>query len=444
MDFFPKNFIWGTATSSYQIEGAGNEGGKGESIWDKFAHSTKKINNNDTGDIACNHYHLYKEDIAHMKEMGVNAYRFSISWPRIFPHGRGLINQEGIDFYNNLIDHLVANEIQPFITLHHWDLPLELSKSGGWSSRETVDAFVNYAETCFEAYGDRVKYWITFNEPLVFTVLFSRWGVYQKHNGKTFNLRRAVQASHLVNCAHARTVQKFKDIKIKGGKVGITHVAMPAYGKGFFNKKIAKIAYDISVRWWIEPSLKGCYPLKLFKWFKFLFRAPMVEDGELSLIEENIGDFIGINYYRPLRIGKNKELTMKYNDVGWEVYPRGLLDLLKDIDEIYEKPEIFITENGFPSSNEPESVEMRIEDDERCDYIKNHLLALNQAIKTGINIKGYFLWSLMDNFEWLHGYSTRFGLIHVNFANQQRTWKKSANLYKNIISNDRTKELIEN
>lgn len=442
---FPEGFIWGAATASYQIEGAWNEDGKGESVWDKFSHIPGKIQNGDTGDIACDHYHRYKEDVQIMKELGLNAYRFSVSWPRIFPKGKGNINLKGVQFYDNLINELVKNDIEPVLTLYHWDLPIELNKIGAWESREVVDAFAEYARFMFNHFGDRVKKWITFNEPLVFAVWFYFIGIYGEKD-----LTSGMRATHLVNVAHAKAIEAFRSSDHSDGKIGITLNLDPVYpnSESSLDKEASIIVDGFINRWYLDPVLKAKYPDDIFAILEKNYNYAPIPEEDLNLLKDNPMDFLGINNYSCSRIGiKNKEdlnnipkllLPKKpkrgteVTEMGWEVYPAGFYDLLKRVDKDYNHPLIYITENGM-AAKDNNIVKNIVQDDDRVSYLKRYLEAAHRAIVDGVNLRGYFVWSLLDNFEWIEGYSKRFGIIRVDYEIQKRIWKKSALWYKNVI-----------
>ena len=441
---FPDEFLWGAATSSYQIEGAWNEDGKGENVWDQICHNTKKVQNGDTGDTACDHYHRYKEDIQLMSELGLKAYRFSVSWPRIFPSGKGTINNKGINFYDNLINELLANEIEPVLTLYHWDLPVPLQKIGGWESREVVDAYVNYASFMFDHYGDRVKKWITFNEPLVFTIWFYSRGLYNKRD-----VRGGLISSINVNAAHAKAVEIYHQSKNPDGLIGISLNLSHVYPESDseLDKKAVIYTDGIYNRWFLDPVLRASYPNDILELIEKPYNIPKIPKDDIELLENNPIDFLGINNYSCTRVSVKKEndLTIlgnftetnkvkgrEYTEMGWEVCPKGFYDLLIRVDEDYDHPMIYITENGSAYKDD-KKINGIIQDDDRINYFKQYLEAASQTIKKGVNLKGYFAWSLMDNFEWIYGYSKKFGLIHINLKSQERTWKKSAYWYRDVI-----------
>ncbi|MFX1418738.1 MAG: GH1 family beta-glucosidase [Promethearchaeota archaeon] len=444
---FPEGFVWGAATSSYQIEGAWNEDSKGESVWDALCHTKKLIRDGNTGDIACDHYHRYKEDVQLMKEMNLQAYRFSVSWPRIFPKGKGKINLKGVEFYDNLINELIENDIEPFITLYHWDLPLELNKLGAWESREVVDAFVDYAKFMFDHYGDRVKKWITFNEPLVFAIWFNFLGLYGKAD-----ISAGFRATHLINIAHAKAIEIYRDSDNSDGIIGITHNIDSIYPKtdSSLDKEATTILDGLLNRWFLDPVFKAEYPRDTLTLLEKYFDFPLIPDDDLQLLKQNPLDFLGVNNYGCTRVNLNKpidktsdfyklllpkkpEKGVEVSDMGIEVYPEGLYDLLKRVNRDYNHPLIYITENGMACKDEV-IIDNIVQDDDRLSYLQRYLAAANRAMNEGVNLKGYFVWSLLDNFEWIEGYSKRFGLIRVNYETQERMWKKSALWYQDVIT----------
>ncbi len=444
---FPEGFQWGAATSSYQIEGAWNEDGKGKSMWDKISHDTGFIKNDDTGDVACDHYHRYKDDIQLMKEIGLNAYRFSISWPRIFPTGKGRINSKGVKFYDNLVNELLENEIEPVVTLYHWDLPAALNEIGAWESREVVDAYVEYANFMFNHFGDRVKMWITFNEPMIFTYFFYFGGFY----GKRGDIEGGVRASHLVNVAHAKAIGAYRSSEHSDGQIGITLNLSQVYPEteSSLDKTAATTVHALINRWFLDPVFKASYPPESLKFFQERFDLSLITKEDLTLLKKNPMDFLGINNYscRRISIKRSEDLTnlgkllmpsrkkkgVEVSEMGWEVCPDGLYDLLKLVDEDYNHPLIYITENGMACKDD-KIVGGMVQDDDRLNYLKRYFEAANRAIKEGVKLKGYFVWSLMDNFEWIEGYSKKFGLIKINYDTQERIWKKSAMWYRDVIT----------
>ena len=409
---FPAEFIWGAATSSYQIEGAWNEDGKGKNIWDSISHTPGMVKNGDTGNVACDHYHHYNEDVQLMAEMGLKAYRFSISWSRIFPEGKGDINPKGVEFYDNLIDELLKYNIEPFITLYHWDLPLKMNKLGAWESREVVEAFVDFSTFMFDHYGDRVKYWITFNEPMIFTLYFYMLGAY----GKRGDFSGGIRSSHLVNIAHAKAVKAYRTSKYPDGKIGITLNLSSIYPKkeSSLNKKATVLVDGIYNRWYLDPVLKARYPSDVLEILNKKVDLSHITSEDLNLLEDNQGDFLGVNNYSWTRVEIKKESDLnnlakliaprkpeknvETSEMGWEVCPDALHDLLRRIDKDYNHPIIYITENGMACKDDM-IIDGMIQDDDRISYIQRYLKAAHDAIKKEVKLKGYFVWSLMDNFE---------------------------------------------
>lgn len=437
---FPPDFLWGTATSAYQIEGAWNEDGKGLSIWDTFTHHPGNIWQNQNGDIACDHYHRWREDIELMKTMGLKAYRFSIAWSRILPEGTGRVNSKGLDFYQRLVDGLLQAGIEPFVTLYHWDLPQALQDRGGWPNRETAEAFVDYADQVSRAIGDRVKYWITFNEPFIVAWLGHLVG---EHAPGHKSQAEMLHTAHHLLVAHGWSVPVIRRNSPQAN-VGITLdlVPMTPASSRFADRYAAWLQDGYRNRWLLDPLVARGYPLDVIGFFNY----PMdfVRSGDLEIIATPI-DFIGLNYYSrqiirarnsakedytpiPLPPAPDAEVT----EMGWEVHPQGLFDWLTRLTYEYRFPEIYITENGaaYPDS----LAENVIEDTLRIHYLREHFVQAWRAIQAGVPLKGYFVWSLMDNFEWAHGYTKRFGLIYVDFESQKRIMKRSAHWYRQVIA----------
>ena len=444
---FPEKFIWGVATSSYQIEGAPAAGGKGPSVWDNFSHIPGKIKNNDNGDVACDHYNLWPQDITLLQELGINAYRFSISWPRIFPSGsESKPNQSGLDFYSKLVDMLLENHIVPFITLNHWDVPQGLEDVGGWPKRKMVDEFVKYSYHTSKHLGDRVKNWITHNEPWCVSYL----GYIEGRNppGKINNWPESLSAAHHLLLSHGMAVPEIKN-NSKHSEVGITlnlNTAVPASDSS--HDREACDFYDAQFnRLYLDPLYNEAYPRTLFNELK---RKKLVDDSDLSYIKEGDlkiistpTDFLGVNYYSRAVI-RNKEVDEAINspkntemgpetDFGWEVYPPGIYDLLMRLHNDYGVNEIIITENGCSYGDSPDH-NRKIKDTKRIDYYKSHINQVLKAVEAGVPCTGYFAWSLMDNFEWAQGYSQRFGLIWVDFQTLERIPKDSYHWYRDFIS----------
>jgi len=437
---FPNGFMWGTATASYQIEGAYDEDGKGESIWDRFSHTSGKVLNGDTGDVACDHYHLYRQDVQLMQDLGLQAYRFSIAWTRIFPEGRGAVNKAGLEFYERLVDRLLDAGITPFVTLYHWDLPQALQEIGGWANRDVAYYFRDYAALVGQVLGDRVKHWITHNEPWVTAVIGHLWGV---HAPGIHDLPTAILVAHNLLLSHGEAVRALRDIGDDGTKVGITLNLTPAYPatESDEDEAAARRAEAISNRWFLDPVFKGAYPEDLLEMFGD--DAPDIEAGDLAVIASPT-DFLGVNNYsrQVIRddpdaqwgIGHVHVEDAEYTAMGWEIYPQGLYDLLTRLDREYDSPEMYITENGaaFADKVDPDG---KIRDPQRTAYLRSHFNAAYRAIQDGVKLRGYFVWSLLDNFEWAFGYARRFGIVYVDFEKRERTRipKESARWYYDVI-----------
>ena len=438
---FPEDFEWGAATASYQIEGAYDEDGKGESIWDRFTHQKGNIVNNDTGDVACDHYHRYQEDVELMRELGLDTYRFSISWPRILPAGRGKINQKGIDFYKRLVNELLKAGIKPNATLYHWDLPQKLQDIGGWENRDTVKYFNEYARLMYKELGDMVPRWLTHNEPFVVSIVGNLFG---EHAPGYTDQKKSVQVAHNVLLSHGMAVKSFRESGIEG-EVGITLDLNHVYAKT--DSKEDQIAKDycdaFNNRWFLDPIFKGKYPEKLMALYQEQFGGIDMEAEDMEIISREI-DFFGINYYSRALVeyDENEFLNHKtikpedsdYTAMNWEIYPQGLTDLLKRLDQEYTKKPLFITENGA-AYDDKVAEDGNVHDQKRAEYFEKHFQAAHKAIEEGVNLAGYYVWSLMDNFEWAFGYDKRFGIIYIDYENnQQRILKDSAKFLKEVIA----------
>ncbi len=428
---FPRNFLWGAATASYQIEGAWLADGKGESIWDRFSHSVGTILNGDTGDIACDHYNRMDADVALMKELGLKTYRFSISWPRIFPEGFGQVNLAGLDFYNRLVDKLLEAGIQPFVTLYHWDLPQKLQDTGGWANREVTSHFADYAAVLTKHLGDRVSNWITINEPWVIANLGFKTG---EMAPGIRDEKMALQVAHHLLLAHGKATQALRADN-PNAQVGIALDMRPtaAATKSPLDREAAEKHWSREGRWYLDPLFKAYYPPDI--WNEYGALVPRVKPRDMSVISQNL-DFLGINYYTRTVMstqGQVKKIPgSKYTEMDWEISPEALRMLLLDISADYKLPPIYITENGA-AFQDKFNEQGEINDDDRISYLKDHLFQTRLAIEEGVDVRGYFLWSLMDNFEWALGFSKRFGIIHVNYETLERTIKKSGYWYQNVI-----------
>ena len=444
---FPRDFKWGTATSSYQIEGAPTAGGKGPSVWDFFSHIEGKIKNGDTGDTACDHYHLWRDDIELLKKLGVNAYRFSISWPRIFPTGKeNEPNQIGLDFYSRLVDTLLENQITPFITLNHWDIPQGLEDIGGWPERDIVHEFVKYSYHVSKHLGDRVRNWITHNEPWCVSYL----GYIEGHKppGLINKWSKSLATAHHLLLSHGMAIPEIRK-NSKQSEIGITlnlNTAIPASGSTY-DEDACRFFDGQFNRLYLNPLYNNEYPDDVFEYLKtksLISESDLnfIKQGDLNIISTKT-DFLGVNYYSRAVI-RNEEIDEKKNlprnvemgpktDFGWEIYPPGIYDLLMRLKKEYKVQNIYITENGCSYSDGPNS-EGKINDKRRIEYYRSHLTELKRAIEDGVPCSGYFAWSLMDNFEWAQGFSQRFGLIWVDFETLERIPKDSYYWYKKYIS----------
>jgi beta-glucosidase len=440
---FPSHFLWGTATSSFQIEGAAKEDGKGESIWDRYSHTPGRVLNDDNGDVACDHYHLWEEDLRLVKQSGSNTYRFSLSWPRIMPEGTGRVNQKGLDFYSRIIDRLLEYGIQPNVTLNHWDLPQVLQDRGGWAVRDSVEWFGDYAEQVFKQLGDRVPFWSTHNEPWVIAMLGYYFG--NMAPGMT-ELSKAIQSVHHLLVSHANAVQRFRMLACPG-KIGIvlnvshntTNTSQPE------DLAARKRAYDFLNGLFLRPLYHGEYPKELMQWLDPI--APVIEAGDMAVIKGS-ADFLGLNYYMThsarydpdggvLKMMQDHVSNSYWGrtDMGWGVNPVGLYELLKDVQLNYGNPDVYITENGMAAKDLPDEQGFVV-DRGRIMYLRDHLLAMHDAIETGANVKGYYAWSLLDNFEWAKGYTPRFGLVRVDFKSLKRIPKESFHWYSEVTKNN--------
>lgn len=443
---FAKDFVWGAATSSYQIEGTGRDSGKGQNIWDVFTKEPGRVYEGHTGDIACDHYHRFREDVAYMKELGLKGYRFSIDWSRVLPEGTGKVNEKGIDFYNALIDELLEQGIEPYITLYHWELPYEIYKRGGWMNPEIVEWFGQYARLVAERFSDRVKYFFTLNEPQCFVGLGFLQGCHAP--GVKAPLRDTFEMAHNALKAHGRAVQMLRAYGKQNVQIGYAPTSGMCYPEKETPKDIEAarkalfaLPDDLSnwtwnVSWWSDPVILGKYPEEgMKKYEKYL---PVITDEDMKLISQPI-DFYGQNIYngRCIRMGTDGRPEEVRRPAGfpktatnWPVTPEALYWGPKFLYERYRKP-IYITENGM-AYHDTVSQDGKVHDPNRIDFLARYLKNLKRAAEE-IDIRGYFQWSLMDNFEWDKGYAERFGIIYVDFETQERIWKDSAYWYRDLI-----------
>lgn len=431
-----KKFTWGVATSSYQIEGAVNEGGRSPSIWDTFCKVPGAVVNGDNGDTACDHYHRYNTDLDLIKWLGVDAYRFSTSWSRVLPEGTGRVNKEGIDFYNRLIDGALARGIEPWITMYHWDLPQILQDRGGWCNRDSADWFAEYADVLSRSFGDRVSNWITFNEPLCIAWIGNLWGDMAPG---IKDLSSAVKVAHHILLAHGKSVPIIRQ-NIKSAKVGITLNITPSSTLTTNSDDLSAVALNDcwDHEWFLDPLFEKKYPEKMVN--RINCDLP-IQTGDFDVIAAPL-DFLGINYYfRQTIVAAPENSPVPARDVersgvprtamGWEIHAPTFTKLLLNINQKYHPNEIFITENG--SAWDDLIIDGQIHDLDRIKYLQSHLDAIFAAKSQGVPVNGYFAWSLLDNFEWAYGYEKRFGLFYVDYQTQKRIPKKSAFYYRNLI-----------
>jgi beta-glucosidase len=437
---FPKDFKWGTATAAYQIEGAYNSDGKGLSIWDEFVTRKNKIKNRDNGNIACDHYNQYPKDIQLMKQLQYQNYRFSISWPRILPEGKGKINPAGLEFYDKLVDTLLKNKITPFITLYHWDLPFALQTEGGWMNRSTAQYFADYAEIVAKKLGDRVKDWITINEPWIIFVTGYMLGVHPPGKIQPFS---SLPVVHNLLLGHGLALQRIRKFS-KKSRIGITNALSPVqYFKWRGGEKTVARANAYQNSMWMDPIYKGRYPSEIEDEI-FAQNKNNIKPEDFKIISHPT-DFLGINHYTrtivrwaPIPLFRFLPVKPKYKDakftsMGWEVYPKGIKDLLDWIRSKYNNPPVYITENGAAFYEKADSSGF-IKDNNRVQFLQNYLTEIHHSIQEGSNVQGYFVWSFLDNFEWQEGYEKTFGLIYVdrNTPKLTRTPKSSAYWYSNV------------
>jgi beta-glucosidase len=440
---FPDGFLWGTATSSLQIEGGCREGGRGESIWDRFAAARGRIADGSDASVACDHFHRWREDIELLKWLGAGAYRFSVAWPRVMPDGRS-VNEAGFEFYDALVDALLEAGIQPFVTLYHWDLPQALQDKGGWSSRATAEAFVDYAAAVTKRLGDRVPFWATHNEPWCIASLGHEVG---QHAPGHRNPAEALRVAHHVLLSHGWATRVVRQ-NSPAGEVGIVLNLVPVWpaSQEDTDRDAARRFDGFFNRWYLDPIFRGRYPEdaiadRVRRGHLKDPDLPFLQRGDLEAVAAPI-DFLGVNYYsrEVVRaddagepVGAPSAPEEELTDMRWEVFPRGLHDLLIRLEREYSPPKIYVTENGAAYADGPDT-EGRIADERRIEYLRSHLETAWQAVEDGVPLLGYFVWSLLDNFEWAHGYTKRFGLYWVDFETQERIPKDSAFWYRDVIA----------
>jgi beta-glucosidase len=433
---FPHGFLWGVATSAYQVEGAWNEDGKGESIWDRFSHTPGHIKNGDTGDIACDHYYRYKEDVALMKELGVQAYRFSTSWSRVLPKGKGAANKAGLNFYKRLISELLESGIEPWVCLYHYDLPQALQDEGGWANPNIIQHFADYAELMAHELGDKVKRWVILNEPRCTAWLGHLIGI---HAPGIKNLELALRVSHNLQLAQGKAIQTLRDTSrdFYVGTVVDLNVVHPI-SDDEKNMEAATRLDEFWNRWFIDPLFKGEYPPLA----REVGLKPKRDD--MNLIKQRL-DFLGVNYYtrllaaddpsNPLMGVKVVQKKTPTTEKGWEIYPNGLYEMLMHLRNEYGNPLLYVTENGVAFEDNV-TKGGKIQDDDRIAFLRDHIASAYRAIRDGVRLGGYFVWTMTDNFEWAEGYSMRFGLVHTNYETLKRTPKKSFGWYSHVIANN--------
>lgn len=443
---FPADFLWGAATSAYQIEGATRADGRGETIWDRFTRRPGSIRDGSTGDVACDSYHRYPEDIALLTQMGCRTYRFSAAWARVYPDGYGRLNRAGLDYYERVTDALLAAGIAPMLTLYHWDLPQALQERGGWVNRDTVNAFAEYADALSRRLGDRVRFWATINEPWVAAHLGHVTG---EHAPGIRRLRTGLQVAHHLLLAHGEAVSVLRSNSPADMRVGIVLNLIPTYPASDASEDDrAAVRLDGAInRWYLDPLYRGQYPDDLME--LYAADAPETQTTDMAKIATPM-DFLGVNYYSravvrdaadpPLMATMVPQDDAPRTDIGWEVYPDGLYDVLTRVHRDYAPPAIYVTENGAADNTEPDA-NGAIHDRIRLDYLRGHLPQLARAIAAGVPLRGYYGWSLMDNFEWAHGYVMRFGLAHTDYSIGDRALKESGHWYTRLIADNELRDV---
>lgn len=461
---FPKGFLWGSATSAYQAEGAYKADGKGPSIWDVFTNIEGNSKDNSNGNVSSDHYHRYVEDVRMMKECGQNTYRFSVSWPRIIPNGVGEVNKKGLEFYHNLIDELIENDMEPFLTIYHWDLPQALQDKGGWENKDTAYAFRDYAKILFDEFGHKVKLWVTFNEPRFFIYSGYLIGNYPPSYQDP---QKTIVAAYNVMLANALGIEVFRRLDVDG-KIGLVHSFAPTYA--IDDREENQIAFrnadNYNNNWVLDTCIKGEIPADLLEKLNEDYDISFIQEKDLDILKDNTVDFIGLNYYARALVkaypegetvlkvnnaGKSKAGSSKIKIPGWfqmvadpnsiytdwdtEIYPKGIYDGIMMVKERYNNLPIYVTENGLGMIDC--LLDGKVEDDARIEFLKLHLREIYNAIQDGADVRGYYVWSSFDLYSWVNGYDKRYGLVYIDFDNKQkRIPKKSYYWYKDVINSN--------
>jgi len=433
---FPEGFVWGTATAAYQVEGGYED--RGECIWDEFCRWPGKVHQGDTGEVADDHYHRYQEDVALMADLGLMGYRFSVSWSRVLPEGSGQVSEKGLDFYDRLVNQLLKTGIEPYVTLYHWDLPSALQRLGGWAARDTAHRYADYVGVVARRLGDRVHHWITHNEPWVVAFLGHLMGT---HAPGWEDLGLALQVAHHLLLSHGLALPVLREHGDEATQVGITLNLHPVHPASDSPEDVAaaRRVEGFTDRWFTDPVLTGRYPEDMCELYGY--SVPRVAPGDMEIIGRPI-DFLGVNYYSRSVVAHREGQFLnalalhppgEYTAMDWEVYPEGLTELLLRLTKDYDSPDMYITENGS-AYEDVLTPDGQVHDQRRASYLRRHLAAAHRAIEQGAALKGYFCWSLMDNFEWSYGFSRRFGIVYVDYATQRRIPKDSARYYTSVIA----------
>jgi beta-glucosidase len=443
---FPDGFVWGAATAAYQIEGAANEDGRGPSIWDTFSRTPGRVHAGHTGDVACDHYHRYVDDVALMAGLGLASYRYSISWPRVQPDGTGPVNTRGLDFYDRLTDELIGKGINPVVTLYHWDLPQALESRGGWTARETAEAFAEYAQIVYARLGDRVKTWTTLNEPWCSAYLGYGSG---RHAPGISDPASVFKAVHHLLLGHGLAASALRSVGAQSVSITLNPASvLPLDAENPADREAARIIDGLHNRIFLDPMIKGEYPADMLEHMSRFTDLGFIRDGDTALINQPI-DVLGVNFYQPAYVSAKpgepaspenpgtegiafREPVGPVTDMNWQIEPAGLTRLLERLHRDYAIP-LLITENGAAYPDGPSAETGRVHDTNRIEYLDGHLRACHDAISHGVDLRGYFVWSLLDNFEWSEGYAKRFGIVHVDYTTQSRVPKDSARWYSEVI-----------